>query len=198
MTASLGLEVERRELPNGVVLLLHPEPRAPLVALRGSLPAGSSRETPETAGAAAMTSRLLRRGSRRSSGPEISARAEDLGAAFGVSSGVETAGFWARCLAPDTETILQVLREVLEEPAFPEDQVERTRREILTQIHEREDSTRYLADAGLFESLYPATHPYCRPLLGTAASISALTTASLREFHERWYGPRGIRHLSRT
>jgi zinc protease len=182
----------REVLPNGLVLVWRVSDAAPSVALRGSFPAGSAREEAARAGLAGFTARMVRRGTERHTAAEISAAVEDLGASFGVWGGVEEAGFSAKCLASDLGTVLDLLQEVLERPAFPEEEVARTRGELLTVLREHDDSPRYQAERLSMAMLYPEGHPYSRPAGGRRDSIEAIEREDLRAFHEAHYGAQGM------
>lgn len=183
---------KREVLDNGVVLLSSESRETRTVALRGSMPAGSFREAPEQAGLASFAARLLRRGTRRHTAQQISARVEDLGASFAVWAGSEETGFSAKCLDRDLAAVLDVLREVLEDPEFAEDEITKVRGEIHTELEEIEDSPRALADRAISAMLYPPGHPYSRAPIGTRETVDGLRRADFQAFHQAHYGPRSL------
>lgn len=186
------LEPRREVLDNGIVLLWNRWRDTPTVSVRGSLSAGACREAPEQEGLAGFAARLLRRGTVRHTARRISELVEDVGASFSVWAGTEEAGFSARCLARDLGIVLDALREVLEEPAFPHREVERVRAETYTQIRDRDDSTRARAELAVYQALYPPDHPYSRSALGTRETIDRLTREDLAQFHREHYSPEGL------
>ncbi|HEU4752873.1 MAG TPA: pitrilysin family protein, partial [Armatimonadota bacterium] len=118
---------------------------------------------------------------------------EDIGASFNIWAGTEEAGFSAKCLDRDLGRVLDVLGEVLAEPAFAEAEIEKTRGELLTGLREQEDSTRAQAELALIRMLYPPEHPYARSSAGTRDTVCALTQAELEQFHHAWYAPQGMK-----
>lgn len=186
------LEPRREVLNNGIVLLWNETHDTPSVAIRGSFPAGAARETPDKAGLAGITARLLRRGTRAHSAQEIAGVVEDIGASFMVWGGTEESGFSGKCLDRDLDTVLDVLQEVLEQPAFPEAEISKTRGEIIMQLREQEDSTRARADLAIHRMLYPEGHPYSRPSIGTRETIEGLTAEDMRAFHAAYYAPQTL------
>jgi zinc protease len=183
----------RREiLANGITLLWNENHTTPSVAIRGSLMAGSVAEPAVQPGLASFTARMLRRGTRRRSSQEISAAVEALGASFSIWAGSEEAAFSVKCLGADVVTVLEMVRECLAEPSFPEHEIQRTRGEVLTQFREIEDSPRALADRAMAELLYPAGHPYARPSVGVQESVERFAGGDLKGFHEARYGPAGM------
>jgi zinc protease len=180
-------------LDNGVVLLWNESGDTASVALRGSFPAGAAREGLAKAGLASFTARLLRRGTAVHTAQQIARAVEDIGASFHVWAGSEEAGFSAKCLGADLEIVLDVLQEILEQPAFQDGEVAKTRGEILTGLKEQEDSTRAQAELAVLRKLYPAGHPYARSSSGTRETVEALSAADFREFHDAWYGTAGMK-----
>jgi len=183
----------RETLNNGAVMLWNDQSDSETVAVRGFLPAGAARESAEQTGLAVLTARLLRRGTERKDAQQIAAAVEDLGASFGIWGSTEEAGFSAKCLRRDLETVLDLLGEVLQFPTFAEAEIQKTRDEVLTQLREQEDSTRSQADLRMHALLYPADHPYSRGTLGNAESVAAITRADLQRFHACYYGSAGMK-----
>lgn len=190
----MSIRDPRREvLDNGAVLLWSEFRETCTVSIRGSFPSGSFREPEEQAGLASFTARLLRRGTARRTAQEISAAVEDLGASFAVWAGSEETGFSAKCLDRDVEAVLGILREVLEEPLFAEEEIAKIRGEVLTELEEIEDSPRARADRSLSAMLYPTGHPYSRAPIGRRETVEGLTREDFRAFHDQFYGPRGLK-----
>ncbi|MFN3651890.1 MAG: M16 family metallopeptidase [Armatimonadota bacterium] len=190
--AAPRLSPEREQLDNGLVLLSSRSDDTPAVALRASFPVGAARDPEERLGLAGFVARALRRGTLRRDTAAISEAVEAVGASFAIWAGTEEAGFSAKCLNRDLPLVLRVLREVLEEPAFSPQEVDRTRGELLTLLSERDDSTRARADLALRGLLYPAGHPYGRPSTGYRETISAITREELVDFHQEHYSAHGM------
>lgn len=186
------LEPHREVLENGVTLLWNESHDTASVSVRGSFPAGSAREPLAKAGLASYVGRMLRRGTRRSTSHEVSAVVEDIGASFATWGGTEEAGFSAKCLGRDLGTVLDLLQEVLEQPSFPDTEIERTRAEVQTVLREHEESSRARADLAILGLLYPEGHPYARPSVGNRAAIEGITREDLFDFHDAFYGATGM------
>ncbi len=184
----------RREvLPNGLVLLTNvladrDAAASGSVCVRGSFPAGACLDLPGREGLAGFVGRLVRRGTVHRTAQEISAAVEDIGASFGFWAGTEGAGFSAKCLARHLPAVLGLLQDVAENPVFPDDDLEKTRDEILSHLREQEDSPRVRADRALRTRLYAAEHPYARNSEGTPESIRAITRPDCVAFHAAHYG----------
>jgi zinc protease len=183
--------ITRAELENGVVVLVYEKPNVQSVVISGSLPAGSLYDTPETAGLAALTAEAMMRGTANRTFDALHAQLENLGADFDVDAGRFKAGFSGKALAEDLPTLVDIMNDVLRNPAFPTEQVERLRGEALTVLNYYQQDTRYRARRRFYETLYPAGHPYHLSSQGTLETVPNLSADALRDFHTRCYGPQG-------
>lgn len=120
-------DITRRELPNGIVVLVRENFNANSVVITGSVDAGSLFDPDDTEGLAAFTSASLMRGTLNRDFATIHEMLEGNGASLSASSGIHTAGFSGKSLAEDLPMLLDLLADVLRNPAFPERQVERLR-----------------------------------------------------------------------
>ena len=86
--------------------------------------------------------------------------------------------------------LLELLVEVLQEPSFPAEQVERLRAQLLTGLAIRSQDTGDMASLA-FDGLVYAGHPYRRPEDGYPETVQAIQREDLVSFHRQTYGPSG-------
>ena len=194
-TLSLSLpgpdDIVRRELPNGIVLLVRSNFNSPSVVVNGFLMAGSLFDEDAKLGLAGFTADALMRGTAKRSFHEIYDDLESAGANLHISGGTHTTGFGSKALAEDLDLLLELLSESLRYPIFPEDHVELLRARLLTSLAIRAQDTREMSSLTFDQIAYPG-HPYSRPEDGYPESIQAITREDLVEFHRDHYGPRGM------
>jgi zinc protease len=183
--------IQRRQLANGITLLVRENFASPSIVLSGFLPVGSLAETEETAGLAYLTALALMRGTAQHTFSEIFESLESIGARLNIGAGVHSTTFHGKSLAEDLGLMLSVLAEVLSSPAFPRQEIERLKAQHLTSLTIREQDTGAQAEMA-FDALVYAGHPYRLPTDGTLASVTGLQPADLRRFHRRYYGPEGM------
>lgn len=184
-------DITRVELPNGIVVLVRRNDNSPSVVVNGYLEAGSLLEPDERLGMADFAASALMRGTQRRNFQQIYDTLESVGASLGFNGGVHTTGFGGRCLAEDLPLLFELLAETLTQPAFPEEQVERLRVQILTQLAIRAQDTSEMASLLFDQILYPG-HPYSRPEDGYPETVQAISVKDLGDFHRRFYGPQGM------
>lgn len=184
-------DITRVELPNGITVLARPNYNTQSVVLSGYLMAGSLYDPPKKLGLAYFTALGLMRGTQQRTFQQIYDALESVGATLGMYSGNHTTGFNGRCLAEDLPLLFTLLREALQEPAFPAEQVERLRAQILTGLAIRAQDTGEMASMGFDQIIY-ANHPYRLPEEGYPETVQAISREDLAEFHRQNYGPRGM------
>ena len=184
-------DIHRVVLPNGITVLSRANFNSPSVVISGYLKTGSLLDPDEKLGLADFVSSALMRGTNSRDFQKIYDELESLGASFGYNSGTHYTGFGGRSLVEDLPLLLDVMGDTLRNPTFPEDQADRLRSQILTGLAIRAQDTSDMASLTFDQTLYDG-HPYGRPDEGWPETVGALTIDDLAEFHQRYYGPRGM------
>ncbi len=182
-------DIVRHVLPNGIVVLYRSNPSSLSVVLTGYLSAGAIFEPDEKLGLAEFTALSLMRGTKQHDFQHIYDALESNGASFGIDGGTHTTGFYGHALSEDLDLLVGALAEVVRQPVFPAEQVERLRSQLLTGLAMRAQDTSEMASLAFEEMVY-AGHPYHRPEDGYPETIRAITREDLVEFHHMYYGPR--------
>jgi zinc protease len=184
-------DIVRRELPNGIVVLLRPNPNSLSVVVTGYLSAGAIFEPDEKLGLAGFTALALMRGTSQHSFQQIYDGLESNGASLGIDGGTHSIGFYGHALAEDLDLLIGTLVETVRQPVFPADQVERLRDQLLTGLAIRAQDTAEMASLAFDELVY-AGHPYSRPEDGYPETIRSIRREDLAAFHEKHFGPSGM------
>jgi len=186
--AFAGPLAHREVLPNGVVLLVAERPTIPIVVVRVYLRAGSVYDPPGAGGLANLTADVLTRGTAKRTGPELDSAIEFVGGNLEGDAGREGATVGLSVLRKDLALGLDLLAEVLLQPAFPEAELERRKEDIAASIQRSEQDPQTVAGRAMAGLLYPG-HPYSRPVSGTVESVRRLTREQVAAFHRENYRP---------
>ena len=184
--------VARHELPNGVTLLVYPNPTSPSVAITGYHAASAVLETQETAGLASLTAEALNRGTTSRTFLEFSQALDDVGASLSFHADTELGSFGGRALADDLELLLTLATDGLAHPIFPEDEIVRIRDQTLAGIAYADDNPAAVAGRRFRELLYEPDNPNAWPVEGYAPSVSRFRRQDLQAFHQRAYTPQTL------
>jgi zinc protease len=180
---------ERAELSNGIVVLGQVQADDPAVSVRIRFEAGGALDPPELPGLAAFTARTLIRGTETITFESFNETTDRLGATVSIDAGRSFVEAQVRCLREDLPALLDLIADVVRDPQFPEEEVEKVRQELITAVREQDNDTRAASDRALRRLLYPDGHPYRHRILGEPDSLRAISPADLVEFHRRRYGP---------
>lgn len=187
-----GVSTERPvtlvRLPNGLRLLLKADTRLPFVEFRLALLGGVLTETPAHNGVSQLLARMLMQGTTRRSAEELARTIESVGGTLDTYSGNHSLGITAEVLREDFTLGLELVAEVLRQPAFPADALERERQMQLAAIRAQKDQLLYTAFRLMRRRLF-GDLGYGLDLLGTEASVSALDLPTLRHCHARLVSP---------
>jgi zinc protease len=159
---------------------------APLVELQLLFPAGGRDAPPDRPGLATFVNRLPEEGTESHSALEIASRIEHLGGHLDSGTSWNVASLAIRVLADDLEEGLDLLSEVATRPSFPEEELERSRRNRLTDLLRRHDRPAVTA-IDHFSSLVYGGSVYGHPLVGTPEAIRAIRREDVVDFYRTRY-----------
>lgn len=178
----------RTRLAGGLEVITAPTGRDPLVRMEIFFPAGGQHDPKGRAGLATLVGGLLDEGTEERGVLEIASEIERLGGRLETGADWNIGAASIRMLDEYLGDGLRLLEEVAFRPAFPEDEVERSRRHRLTDLMRRLDQPGALANDQFQAALYGET-PYGHPLLGRPEDVRAIGREEVVAFYERHYVP---------
>ena len=184
-----GLAAARTVLDNGAVIISKEAHTVPAVTITVGVRAGSVYDANELIGLSHLTSRVVDRGTRQKSTDQIAEAFDERGVSLTVGANRHVMTVSCTCLAEDFEAMLDLVGEIVREPAFPDQEIETRKGEVLNAIRQDEDNPAATAMQALFAMLYPDQHPYGRPSKGTIETVSRITRQNLVDFHRARFAP---------
>ena len=176
------------ELPNGLRVLVKEDHRLPLVQFRAVFNGGVLAETPANNGTTSLMTKLLLKGTKSRKAEQIAEEIESIGGHLDSYAGNNSFGVSAEVLADDFETGLNLVADVIQNPAFPADALERERAIQLAAIKAQRDELLpncfKLMRRGLF-----GPNGYGLDNLGTEESVARLQVDDLAHLHEQLSTP---------
>ncbi len=182
------LDVERVELPNGLVLLLSANPTIPSVSINAIVGAGSRFEADEKAGLASLTGALLDAGTTNRTSQQIAETIEAAGGQLGTFGDYQSSGAVIRLLSKDVLLGLEVISDLLMNATFQEAKVSEHIDRRGAQIKARLDVPRTQA-SDVFNEIVFKGSPQHRPPIGYEDTVKTLRRANVEEFYRRFYVP---------
>lgn len=182
--------IERAKLSNGVEVQFVPRTAVPVVGVSVSFDAGQAADDRAKLGGQTLLLDLLRNGTTSRTGVQIAEEAERLGAALGSAATLDETRLSVSALKPNLSASLDLLADMIRNPALAPVEIERLRAIQLSRIAQEETNPNGAAGRVLRPLVFGAAHPYgFISGIGTSASVKALTREDLVAFHQRWIRP---------
>ena len=183
--------IERAMLSNGMKVVFAKRTTVPVVRVALAFDAGNAADDRAKLGTHALMTSLLDEGTTTRSSTEIAIEQERYGASIAASGSIDSTTVSMSALKPNLAPSLDLLADIVRNPAFAPGEVERLRATLLTRIATEMTQPQAIATRTLPPLLYGAAHPYGIPFTGsgTAEGVRAITRDDLATFHHRWIRP---------
>jgi len=180
--------IETSVLPCGIRLVTETMADVRSVAVAYWVGTGSRDEPGELAGASHFLEHLLFKGTEGRSAAAIAEALDEVGGDCNAFTTKEYTTFYVRLLSDHLTLGLDILSDIMWEPALRPDDIEAERTVILDEILMHADEPADLAAERWQSSLFRG-HPLGRDTLGTAATVQRITREDIRSFFEKHYRP---------
>ena len=178
----------RDTLDNGLTVILMPYAKVPVVHFRLIVRGGSASDPAGHEGLAAMTTSLMREGTATRTAEQIARSIDFVGGSLSVDAGLDYCAATTEVLSKDVDTALALLSDVVLAPSFPEEELERERKQRLAGLDAMKEEPAAVVSLVFSRSVY-GSHPYGAQRNGTRRSIGEVTQADLRRFHASTFVP---------
>ena len=177
---------ERSVLDSGASVVSQSMRGVESVSLGLYFPTGSRHETQLDNGVSHFIEHLVFKGTPHRSADQINREIDLLGGVSNAYTSKETICLYARVLAETLERLLALFGDLATEalPAGVEEEVERERRVILSEIRAVEDSPEDLLGQ-LSDSVFFGDHPLAMPIAGSAPAVGRLGVDDIRAHYKR-------------
>jgi zinc protease len=184
-------EPVRFELADGMVVYLVEDHELPMVSIHAMVRTGSRWEAADKAGLAAITGTVMRTGGSTSrNGDQLDEELDRLGASVETGIGQDSGGGSVSVLKEDLDKGIDILADILEHPAFPQDKIDLAKIAQRDGIARRNDNPNGIVFRELSRVIFGKDSPYIRQT--EYDTISAITRDDLVAFHKRFFQPENI------
>lgn len=183
--------VEETTLKNGIKVFFARRAAVPTVRVAVSFNAGYSADPVDKRGIASMMSTMLLEGTKSLTSTQIAETEEKLGADVNVNSSLDRTVASLRAVKPNLAPSLDLLADVIKNPAFDEKELERVRVQQQTRIKAENNQPQGIAIRTLPPLIYGKGHPYGGPQTGSGYpdTVAKITKADVTAFHQGWVHP---------
>lgn len=184
-------DLQRATLKNGLKIILAERKGVPTISGRLVMNAGFASDVLTKPGLASLAMDMMDEGTKTMDALQISEKMQLLGASIGAGSDLDASYVSFTALKPTLEPTLELFADILLNPAFPQKEFDRLKRDHLDNI-EREKSEPFgMALRVLPGVLYGKDHPYGRPYSGSGfeASVKSITPEDIQKYYSSWIRP---------
>lgn len=180
--------VEKTHLDNGLKIVTEKVESVKSVSVGIWVKTGSRNETAKQAGITHFLEHMLFKGTETRSSYDIAMSMESVGGYLNAFTSSEYTCYYSRCLNTQLDKALDVLSDMVLNPSFPEEEVEKEKKVVIEEMKMYRDSP----DDYLFEEFSNKLfegHPLGRPIIGFEETVSAFSRDDLYEYMEDRYQP---------
>jgi predicted Zn-dependent peptidase len=174
-------------LTNGLRVVTHHMPHVETVSLGVWVGTGARHEAAAESGMSHLLEHMAFKGTAQRSAQQIAEEIEQVGGDLNAATSLETTAYYSRVLKADVPVAMEIIADILQNPKYSADELEREREVILQEIAGTRDSPDEIAYDILNDTAYP-DQAIGRPILGTAEPVGDISVGDLRQYLERHYG----------
>ena len=184
------MEFREHTLANGLEIVAECNPKAYSTALGFFVKTGSRDEQDDNHGVSHFLEHMVFKGTARRSAADVNRELDEIGSHSNAFTSEEQTVYYAAFLPEFQDQALELLSDILR-PALREDDFEMEKKVILEEIAKYEDQPPFGAHEKCM-ALHFGSHPLGRSILGTTASVSALTRDRMLAYFRQRYSPSNI------
>ncbi|MEL6217276.1 MAG: pitrilysin family protein [Pseudomonadota bacterium] len=182
------MTVEITTLTNGFRVVSERMPALGSASVGVWIDAGARHESAAENGIAHFLEHMAFKGTARRSARAIAEEIEDVGGYLNAYTSRERTAYYARVLAEDVPLALDIIADILREPALADGEIETERHVILQEIGQTLDTPDDVIFDWMQETAYP-DQPMGRAILGLPERVRSFAREDFAAFIATHYGP---------
>lgn len=184
-------DIQKTTLSNGLNVILATRTSIPAVNFNLLVDAGFAADQFSLPGTANLTLSMMDEGTKKRNALQISEELAMLGASINTGSSLDACNVSLSSLKSNLDKSLDLFSDIILNPSFPTDDLERLRKQTLAQIKREKATPIQMAIRVLPQLMYGEDHAYGIPLTGSGKeeSVNKISQNDLKKFHETWFKP---------
>lgn len=180
--------VKKTVLDNGVQIITETMPYVRSVSVGVWIATGSRRETPDQNGVCHFIEHMLFQGTETRSAEEIARSVDSIGGNLDAFTAKEMVSFNAKVLDEHLPQALDVLSDIVLNPLFRSEDIEKEKGVILEELKMDADNPEYLVQE-IFSANFWKDHPLGKPILGTKDTVRRFNRDIITAYYAHNYVP---------
>lgn len=183
----MTINYQKKALPDGKKIILAPMKNTSAVTILVLVGTGSKNETKKTNGVSHFLEHLFFKGTKNRPNPgDIHKILDSLGAQHNAFTSKELTGFWVKSASKNFDTSLDVISDLLINPIFNQDEIEKERGVILQEISMYEDLPQRRVEE-IFETVLYGNQPAGWDTAGTKQTVAGIRREDILDYRNSQY-----------
>lgn len=184
----MNMSREFTTLPNGLRIITDHVPEMHSTAIGIWCDVGTRYEKLEHNGIAHLVEHMLFKGTPSRNAYEIAENVENVGGQMNAYTSREFTAYFIHLLKDDVDLAIEILGDMIQNPVFPEDELEKEREVILQEIGMTHDTPDDLIFDVFQETAYPK-QALGAPILGSPETVKTMPQSALFDYTKLFYSP---------
>lgn len=180
---------QKKILDNGMTVIFEKR-NLPVVSVAYAVKNGGANEILDEKGISHFIEHMLFKGTEKRTSKEISEEIERNGGVLNAFTGDNITAFWCKISANNLNKALDVLTDIIKNPLFKEEELEKERKVIFEEIKMRRDFPRAYVQDKIKELLYE--EPFGKDLIGDYKTMSSITKEKIFNKFKQAYAPKNL------
>jgi len=159
------------------------DPSLPLVHVIAAFRGGSTQDPEAKSGATHLMGELMLRGTKQKTKSQIDQALDQMGGAIEFETRAEFIAFRGSVLSSNLKSYLSLLNEILTLPSFRAQELEKLKKEHISQLLDQLNQDRSLVRLR-FDQTFFKGHPYSKPNDGKIKDIQGVSVADLQKQYQ--------------
>lgn len=181
------IDYKETELDNGLRLVTVRKP-GKLFSMNLAIKVGALQEQPSEKGICHFIEHMLFKGTQKETNASLNRKIELLGGDFNAYTDYLSTVLTVSAMTEELQPALSLLKDMVMNTNFLEEELEKERSVILSELRASLDDAEESTHRGLFEKAYDKS-PLKQDVIGTEESISSFTREGLLAFYDQYYIP---------
>jgi len=177
-------QISKVMLDNKITLLLHEDHRVPLISIKLMVKGGLRLEEDRLSGLSNLTGSVWSKGTTHLTEEKIDEAMDLRGGSLSSGSSLNGMAINMDILSEDADFAFDLLEDLVKNPSFSPDAIERERQNMRTALIERSDDIMSFSSRVLMETLY-LTHPMRKDPLGSKEGLERIKRDDLMALYRR-------------
>ncbi len=180
--------ITEKTMDNGLLVVVVENHELPVVYMKTVIVAGSLYDKQELGGLASFTADMIRKGTNTRTAVEIAESIDFVGGSLNSSASRDAIYVNTSVLVKHFDIALDLLSDIILNPVFDEDEIERKRKKTLSGIIQSKERPSTVC-ANAFNDILFGVHPYGHPVIGTRESVGNIARDDIVNFYETYFRP---------